>query len=173
MRKKEDHRGPLFLMQNCNNSLHLSKTTSMSLPPNNDNTEEVSIFDEFQPLPEYYSDRALYVFSVLCGTLFGSILMAMNLSRTPTKKGIWQVIVFGVLFTAMQFTVLDYLPNNNSSSGALVFGILGGGILKWFFWNKYIGANTRYSRRSVLVPAIIAVVLILFVVFAMIRTGLI
>ncbi len=49
------------------------------------NTPENKVNDSMQPMPRYYSDRAIYSFSVLGGPLFGSILMAINLKNSPEK----------------------------------------------------------------------------------------
>src|SRR5580704_15659804 len=35
--------------------------------------------------PQYYSERAIYMFSTLFSVLFGSILMAINLNKTDKK----------------------------------------------------------------------------------------
>ena len=128
-------------------------------------TEETSIFDELKPLPVYYSTKAIYAFTILVGVLFGSIMMAINCNNTPSKKGVWQIIVFGVLFTAAQFYALS-LIGKSANSGAIVFNFIGAAVLKQYFWDKYIG-NVPYSKKPVWIPVIIAVVLVALVVLAM------
>ena len=115
-----------------------------------------SIFDEMKPLPVYYSENAILGFSFFCSTLFGAILMAMNASKTPSKKGVWPSIIFGLLFTAAQLTVSLYF--SVKGSGPILFGIVGGSILKKFFWEKYIGEKVPYTKRSIVNPVIIAIV---------------
>lgn len=64
-----------------------------------DNNQEISIFDGLKPLPVHYSEKAIYLFSALFGTLFGAILMAINLKNSGQKKVIWQVLAVGLLYT--------------------------------------------------------------------------
>jgi len=131
------------------------------------NTEDTSIFDDLKPLPVLYSDRAIYTLAFLFSTLFGSVLMAMNLKNTESKKGIWQVLAFGILFTAGQIWLSNNLPGTNSGGGFLM-NIVGAAILRYVFWNKYIGKNTPYTKRSVVVPSIIGIVIVAFLLFVII-----
>ena len=113
-----------------------------------------------KPLPEYYSPVAIYVFSALFSTLFGAALMAINLKRAGQQKGLRAVLGFGMLFFAMQLAALITIPSAIPSYGAILFGLIGGFILNELFWKKYIGTNTLYTKRSVLVPAVIGIFLI-------------
>ncbi|SKB62479.1 Rossmann-fold NAD(P)-binding domain-containing protein [Daejeonella lutea] len=63
-----------------------------------------------QNAPEYYSERAIYIFSALFSVLFGAALLAINLRNTRQEKGIWEVAAFGILYTSvhkMVFTTMD------------------------------------------------------------------
>ncbi len=52
--------------------------------------------------PEYYSERAIYMFSAFFSVIFGSVLLALNCRQTDEKKGVWEVIAFGVVYTGLQ-----------------------------------------------------------------------
>ena len=123
-------------------------------PDNN----EVSIFDDLKPIPEYYSERAVYVFSLLFSTIFGSILMAINFKNTEEKKGIWEVLLFGVFFAGIGGWILNTIHANNLG---FTLAMNGGGayIMNRYFRDKYIGRGVPYTPRSVLVPGIIGVVI--------------
>ena len=127
-------------------------------------TEEISIFDDLKPLPVLYSERAVYVFSVLMGLLFGSILMALNIDRMGNKKGVWQVIVYGVLYTALQYVITTTVMHNNNLSLTIAINVGGAFLMKKLFWEKYIGKNTAYTPRSIVVPTIITVVFVVIAV---------
>ena len=128
--------------------------------------QESTIFDDLKPVPEYYSQRAIYGFSFFCGALFGSILMAVNQNRTPDKKGVQEVIAFGILYTVFQIVAAQYTPPRAGSSFNMLLGIVAGTILNRFFWNKYIGQDVVYTKRSIVAPIIIAMVLIVLLVLA-------
>ncbi len=110
---------------------------------------------------ELYSQKAIYGFSIAFGVLFGSILMALNLKRTSTKKSIALTIAFGLTYTVIQLYLLSFIPRN---TGLTLFASLGGAlILNYVFWKKFIGADTPYRKRSIITPLIIG--LIFFVLF--------
>ena len=121
------------------------------------NTGDTNIFDNLKPLPVYYSEKAIYGFSVLMGILFGSILMAMNLNNTPAKKGVWQVLAFGVSYTALELLVLSRFSNAYTSL-TIAFNIAGALVLNRLLLEKFIGKGIEYTNRSILIPAIIATV---------------
>ena len=117
---------------------------------------EYSIFDEFKPPLHLYPKYTIYWLSILFGSLFGSILMALNFKKTDEKKGIVPVLIFGIIVMILHITTRQ-LINNKSLVFSLVFNITGAKILKDVFWRKYIGDNTTYNDRSVLVPVMIVI----------------
>lgn len=130
-----------------------------------DKKKDEAVFAKDQPhftddanAPEYYSPRLIRVFSVLFSVFFGSIMMAMNLSRTPSKKGIAEVIIFGLLYTLVLILLGSQLPSNSGGLG-IVLNITGGFLLEYFFWNKYIGKETAYRKRSFVAPLVIGLII--------------
>ena len=85
--------------------------------------------------PEFYSKQVISIFAVLFSTFFASILMAMNLSRSENKKGIIEVIAFG-LGTTVLIVWLNSVVHNFNSSGIIV-NIIGGMVLNTYFWAYY------------------------------------
>ncbi len=107
--------------------------------------------------PEYYSERAIYTFSIFFSVLFGSILMAMNINRTEKKNSSWTSVLFGLVYTGLQMWGLSYVPR---TTGLTVGVSIGGALLlNHFFFKKYIGKDTKYSARPIWTPLIIALVI--------------
>ncbi len=131
--------------------------------------EESSIFDDDRAVPVFFSANAIYICAVLFGVLFGSIMFAMNINVTKERRGFWQIIGFGVLFTIMQIIVIGYFPGAGSAS--IFFNIAGAIIIRNFLWKEYLGAYPVYTKRSVLVPAIIGIALSALVILAVIYGG--
>jgi hypothetical protein len=104
--------------------------------------------------PTLYSDRVIYTFSILFSVIFGGILFAINLKEVNNKKGIPLVIIFTVLYCALSIYVLNVI--DLKSSGSFLFGAIGAVILNTVFWNKYIGKEVQYKRKSYKKPLIIA-----------------
>ena len=131
--------------------------------------EEISIFDDLKPVPVYYSEKAIYIFSALFSTLFGAILLAINLNTAGQKKAAWQAVIVGSLYAIVLTWGLSYFPKNNAGI-ALGLNGMGGYMLRQFFWPKYLGKDVIYTKRSVLIPAIIGVLIATIAVIAVIYT---
>ncbi|CAN5216922.1 hypothetical protein BH09BAC5_BH09BAC5_19660 [soil metagenome] len=121
------------------------------------------------PDQEYYSLQVIRVFSVLFSTFFGSILMAMNLSRTPGKKGMYEVLIFGLVYTIAIIIIANNIPKLNSIG--IIFNLAGSFLIEYFFWNKYIGAKTDYRKRSFWVPLIVGLTISALMIFLIIASG--
>ena len=104
--------------------------------------------------PTLYSDRVIYTFSILFSVIFGGILFAINLKEVHKRKGIYPVIIFSVLYTALSIYILNLIDVGTYATLAL--GAIGALILNTVFWNKYIGKGIKYNKRSYRKPLIIA-----------------
>ncbi len=135
--------------------------------------EEIPASDEIPPdeemspvLPPLYSQNAILGFTLLLTPLFGGIMLAMNVWRVY-KKGVLPVIVFSVVFTL----VIGYtsLKVQKQTVLDLLLPLAGALILSNVLWNKYIGRGVQYEKRSILIPAVIAL-LIMIPVFYIVNT---
>lgn len=118
--------------------------------------------------PKLYSDKVIYTFSILFSVVFGGILLSINLKEADKRKGIFPVITFSILYTALTIYILELI--NAGNGGTLLMGAIGAAILKEFFWNKYLGKGTVYHKKSWVKPLIIALVIftpiVMFVIWA-------
>ena len=116
--------------------------------------------------PEFYSEKAIYLFSVIFSVIFGSVLMSINFRKTESKKGAFEVLGFGILFFIVQVYILSMFPRKTIFT--LMFSMVGALILNYFFWRKYIGKDTKYRAKPIWIPLIIGVVLIAAYIFLMV-----
>ncbi|MET4083189.1 hypothetical protein ABIB40_003158 [Pedobacter sp. UYP30] len=119
--------------------------------------------------PAYYSERAIYIFSILFSAIFGAVLLAINCRSTNEKKGVWEVIAFGVVYTGLQLWVLSMIPR--STGLTLVFSLAGALLMNHFFWKKYIGKNTKYRTKPIWKPLIIGLIISTLLLLAVIQGG--
>lgn len=115
--------------------------------------------------PELYSQQAIWGFSFLLAPIFGSVLMAMNFKRIEKSKFIIPVIIFGILWYAL---ALLLMPEKPRTSMVYLLNMLGGLVLIYFLWPKFIGKELKYRKRSIIAPAIIGATIAAIVVFVMI-----
>ncbi len=105
--------------------------------------------------PELYSPRAIWGFSVFFTVIFGAVLLALNIAD---KKAKGMVIGFGILYTAAVIVIVNLLPQTNSG---IVIGLNAGGalILTKLFWDKYVGAETKFRTKAIWKPLIISILI--------------
>ena len=106
--------------------------------------------------PEFYSRRVIYGFAFMFGALFGSIMLAININKTNNPARMLWVILFGIVFTALQIVVVE--SSNSGGSLVIIFLLLGAIILESFFWNRFIGNATFYRAKKIVIPLIIGLV---------------
>lgn len=135
--------------------------------------EEYSIFSSSKLLqknvvtdpnaPLLYSKIAIMIFSTIFAVIFGAILLSLNIDNKIQKL---KVIGFGVLFTTLA-TLIGNLAPHSTLYVYFINGI-GGYILTFDFWNRYIGRETKYRTKSIWIPLVISIILTALLLFAMI-----
>lgn len=116
--------------------------------------------------PELHSKKVITVFSALFSTIFGSVLLMYNMKQTGNVKGRFQVLAFAVLYTIAIITIVNSLKT--SFNITIILNLLGAYVLNEYFWNKFIGKDFLYRKRSWIKPAIISVIIIIPFILAMI-----
>jgi len=113
--------------------------------------------------PLLFSKRAIFAFAVLCSVFFGSIMLAVNISKTKNKDKIFWVVLYGLGFTfAQQIISLNYKLD---PIVMLVLSIAGAYMMDNLFWSKYIGNSTLYRARPIWIPLIIGLILVALLLF--------
>jgi hypothetical protein len=106
----------------------------------------------------FFSKRVIFAFAVLCSVFFGSILLAVNISKTKNRDKAFLVVLYGLGFTfAQQVISLEYRLDPIFT---LIMSIVGAYMMDNLFWNKYIGNSTLYRTRPIWVPLIIGLLLV-------------
>jgi hypothetical protein len=132
------------------------------------NVIQRKLIDENPNTPSYYSPKTIFTFSILCSVLYGSILFALNLKERRDK---WVSIGFGITFMVFEITMSTIF--NVDAFIILLVNAIGGGILAQYFWNRYIGKDIPYKKKSILISTLIAIaLLIIFVLFIIFNEGM-
>lgn len=113
--------------------------------------------------PELYSKRVITMFSAIFSAIFGAVLMMHNFKEVGNSKARNQVLVFGILYTIASILIINAL-----NIQAIALNFTGAAILTEFFWNKQLGKEIKYRRRSWIKPAIISVIITIPFVLAVI-----
>ena len=118
--------------------------------------------------PEYFSQQAIFGFSVLFSVIFGGVLVAFNVNRAKSKSAAFLIIILSIIYSAIEFDLLK-----DAGGGILLkflFNSVGAYALNYFCWNRFIGKTTVYRARSLLIPIIIGIGLLLLTMASMFLT---
>ena len=125
--------------------------------------------------PSYYSQRAIYSFGIFFSVLFGAVLLAINVNNAGSKRGVWKVIIFGIIYSVFQISMSSmilFTAIKHKYSFVIIIGAIGMLLMNELFWKKYIGKDTKYRTRPIWMPLIIGLVLFTPLVLAVIYRGI-
>ena len=123
--------------------------------------ENSSPFDTFEK-KKLYSKAAILGFSVFFSTIFGAVLLMYNMRVTQNYKARIQVLLFGLLYMVLLYTVVFFITPNFLVTLGLNY--LGYTIMSEYFWNKYIGKNYDYEKKQIGKPLLISICIVVFIV---------
>jgi uncharacterized membrane protein YagU involved in acid resistance len=108
---------------------------------------------ENEQVPAYYSQKTIWIFSIVFSVIFGAVLLILNIKD---KKGKLLVALYGVTYMVFMFVVLSKVERNTALTFAA--NALGGYFLTSFFWNRFIG-KTPYSKKPFWKPLVVAILI--------------
>jgi hypothetical protein len=94
---------------------------------------------------DIYSKRAIRGFSIIFSTVFGGVLLMINLWQVGYKKAAWGVLGFSVVYTLVASLLINSMKTP-SSLMAIGINLIGGMILTEYFFPKYFPDNDYYPK---------------------------
>ena len=132
-------------------------------------TEVKTTENKQNELPQLYSKRIILIFSGLFSVIFGAALLLSNLKKIEEKKGIYQVLLFVFIYVCgLVYTLSTIKAGTNFS---LPLNLLGGLILNEYFWNRYIGKETEFEKKSWVKPTLISLAISIPAFLALVYLG--
>jgi membrane protein CcdC involved in cytochrome C biogenesis len=128
--------------------------------PENTNEDKLDI----EIKPEIYSSKAVLWFSFLITPVFGGVLLMMNLKRIDKPKEAARAFIISLLMTAFLMFGLTYFDIENRLV-QFIYNLLCSFFLAGYLYKKQIPHWDEYPKRSVLVPVLVAVALIIALFF--------
>lgn len=128
-----------------------------------------SISDKEPNAPHLYSKSLILIFSLLFSPIFAAVLLMSNLKTVGKNKERSIVLLFAISYLIATAAILQIfgLPTNLT----FIANVIGAAILNEFFWNKYIGRETEYVKKSWIKPALISVAVALFFLLLIMGAG--
>ncbi len=112
--------------------------------------------------PRLYSRFAIRFFTILFSTLFGAVLLSINLYRLDKQRQIIPLLGFALLYSYLTYYVMNTVQLDPTVM-ALIFNLTGSLILEEMFWKRNIGRDFRFRRQSLWHALLIAALLFAFV----------
>ena len=105
--------------------------------------------------PLLFSEKSIFMFSVIFSTIFGSILLSLNLIKLKKIRYCITVLIFGLIFSSLTLILVNRFELNS----LILFVINGMGslILHYLFWFKFIGKEFKYRSQSIIIPLIFSI----------------
>jgi len=118
---------------------------------------------------ELYSNKFIWIYSIIFGVLFGAVLQAMNFGKIKNSKGILISILFGITYTIFQVYTLTYLQEAGYgiSQGTFLFSGIGAACL-FYIRDRLTPKNLEYRSRSFIIPVVVAIIIYTPIVYVMI-----
>lgn len=110
-----------------------------------------------QRIPELYSKNLILIFAILFSTIFAAALLIVNLRTLGKIKEAGWVLLFAVAYLITTGLVMQAF--SLAPSMTIVANVIGAAILNEFFWNKFIGRDTEFEKKSWIKPTLISVAL--------------
>lgn len=108
-----------------------------------------------QRLPELYSKGLILIFAILFSTIFAAALLMINLKILGKIKEAGWVLLFAIFYVIATAIVMQVF--SLSPSMTIIANVIGAAILNEFFWNKYIGSDFDFEKKSWIKPTLISV----------------
>jgi len=98
--------------------------------------------------PVLYSRFSVRLFAILFSTLFGGILISINLKRLEKRREILFVLGFSLLYSYLVFYASTIYPRN-ATTITLIMNLVGSLLLEEIFWKRYIGKHFKFRKQSI------------------------
>ena len=99
-----------------------------------------------QEAVEIYPKWAIRGFAIFFGTIFGGVLLMLNLRRAGYKKAAVMVLVVSIIYTVISAVATSFISHNPGSMAGLVFNIIGALMLADYFFPRYFPDNDYYPK---------------------------
>lgn len=128
-----------------------------------DNYNNVSKVNGQEDLPALYSKTLILIVAILFSTIFAAALLMYNLNRIGQKKAMWWVLIFAVSFLILTGVVIQVFKLDPGMT--LIANVIGAAVLNEFFWNRFIGRDTEFEKKSWIKPILISllIAMVLFI----------
>ncbi|QIY82961.1 hypothetical protein HER18_05135 [Chryseobacterium sp. NEB161] len=128
-------------------------------------------FTENENAIELYTNRLIWIFSVLFGVIFGTALQAYNFFKLKRNKAAIVTIIFGFVYSTFQIYLMNYIGDIQYGRFSLRFLLSGIGALGLYIIRENIfKTSIEYRAKSFVLPLVICILIHIPILYAIITT---
>ncbi len=128
-----------------------------------------NIVEDFNA-PKLYSRYSIRFFAILFSTLFGGILLSINLNRLGKKREIIYVIGFSLVYSYLVYYLTTLKPES-ATTITLMMNLLGSLVLEEVFWKNYIGKHFKFRRQAIAGALLVGFGISMLLIYVMFSGG--
>ncbi|NPD44759.1 MULTISPECIES: hypothetical protein [unclassified Lentimicrobium] len=114
-----------------------------------------------------YSEKVIWMFSVLFATIFGAVLLLQNLISIGKKRLAYSILGASILYTILTIFLVN-IPKEPKASYVLILNMVGGFILVHVFQKRNFMDESIYPKKKFWQPLIISIMITIPFILAMI-----
>jgi asparagine N-glycosylation enzyme membrane subunit Stt3 len=113
--------------------------------------------------PKFFTRASIFIFSILLTVVFGALLFSDNLNEAGKRKEIYKIILLSIAWYTVLENILKRITHLSFVTSYLIINGIGGLMIAFPIWNNYLKEIEEFEKRKSSGPAIVFLVLLLFV----------
>ena len=123
-------------------------------------------FTEDENAIELYTNKLIWIYCLLVGVVFGSLLQVYNFIKIKNTKAAVVTLLFGIIYSTLQIIIMNYTGDVYYRRYSLKFFLSGLGALGLIVIKENIFKDkTEYRAKSIDLPVILALLIHIYLIY--------
>ena len=123
-------------------------------------------FTEDENAIELYTNKLIWIYCLLVGVVFGSLLQVYNFIKIKNTKAAVDTLLFGIIYSTLQIIIMNYTGDVYYRRYSLKFFLSGLGALGLIVIKENIFKDkTEYRAKSIVLPVILALLIHIYLIY--------
>lgn len=123
-------------------------------------------FTEDENEIELYTNKLIWIYCLLVGVIFGSLLQVYNFIKIKNTKAAVVTLIFGIIYSTLQIILMSYIGDITYGRYSLRIFLSGIGAFGLIVIKENIFKDkTKYRAKSIVFPVIFAVIIHIYLIY--------
>ena len=123
-------------------------------------------FTEDENAIELYTNKLIWIYCLLVGVIFGSLLQVYNFIKIKNTKAAVVTLIFGIIYSTLQIILMSYIGDITYGRYSLRIFLSGIGAFGLIVIKENIFKDkTKYRAKSIIFPVIFAVIIHIYLIY--------